>query len=246
MKYDCDVIRDLLPLYADRACSEKSRKMVEEHLEECPDCRNLVGMLLDTEIEESLAGERDSVLDYSVRQFKRRAAVVGSAVSGAITLPVLIIAALILLSGRSVSWVAIPVSACLVLASLIAVPLLVPEDKLFWTFCAFTASLLLLLGVSCSYSHGDWFPVASSAVLFGECVVFLPFLIRTGPLKRLIGNANRLLIVLAADFALFINMLNMVAARGRFSLSSLFFSFAVIAGIALVIIEIIRRGRLRK
>ncbi|MBR3174913.1 MAG: zf-HC2 domain-containing protein, partial [Oscillospiraceae bacterium] len=87
MKYDCDVIRDLLPLYADKACSERSREMVEGHLEECPDCRNMVGMLLDTEIEESLAGERESVLDYSVRQFKRRAAVVGSAVSGAITLP---------------------------------------------------------------------------------------------------------------------------------------------------------------
>ena len=32
MKYDCEVIRDLLPLYADRACSEHSRTMVEAHL----------------------------------------------------------------------------------------------------------------------------------------------------------------------------------------------------------------------
>ena len=110
MKYDCDVIRDLLPLYADKACSEKSRDMVEEHLEECPDCRNMVSMLLDTEIEESLTTEKDSVIDYGLRQFKRRAAVVGSAVSGAITLPVLIVAALILLAGRTVSWVAIPIN----------------------------------------------------------------------------------------------------------------------------------------
>ena len=246
MKTDCDVIRDLLPLYADKACSERSREMVEDHLEECPDCRNMVGMLLDTEIEESLAGERESVLDYSVRQFKRRAAVVGSAVSGAITLPVLIVAALVLLAGRSVSWVAIPVCGCLVLASLVVVPLLVPEDKLFWTFCAFSASLLLLLGVTCLYSHGDWFWVASSAVLFGLSVVFLPFLLRGGPLRKLIGNANRLLIVLAADFALFFNMLNMIASQGRLTLNTLIFSVAVIAGIAFVIIGIIRRGRLRK
>ena len=246
MKYDCDVIRDLLPLYADKACSERSRDMVEEHLEECPDCRAMVSMLLDTEIEESLTTERESVIDYGVRQFKRRAAVVGSAVSGAITLPVIVVAALILLAGRSVSWVAIPVCACLVLASLIAVPILVPEDKLFWTFCGFTASLLLLLGVTCLYSHGDWFWIASSAILFGLSAVFLPFLLRANPLKKLIGSANRLLIVLGVDFALFFNMLNMVASHGRLTLNTLLFSVAVIAGIALVVVEIVRRGRLRK
>ena len=39
MKYDCDIIRDLLPLYHDGVCSEKSREMVEEHLKECEVCR---------------------------------------------------------------------------------------------------------------------------------------------------------------------------------------------------------------
>ena len=33
MKYECEVIRDLLPLYADDVCSAGSRKMVEEHLD---------------------------------------------------------------------------------------------------------------------------------------------------------------------------------------------------------------------
>ena len=32
MKNSCDVIRDLLPLYADDACSAAIRRMVEEHL----------------------------------------------------------------------------------------------------------------------------------------------------------------------------------------------------------------------
>ena len=79
MKYDCEVIRDLLPLYADRACSERSRTMVEEHLQECPDCRRMVSMLLDTRIENELQTERESVLDYGARQFRRRTAIVGSA-----------------------------------------------------------------------------------------------------------------------------------------------------------------------
>ena len=42
MKMDCDVIRDLLPLYADDACSEKSRHIVNEHLLDCAACRDML------------------------------------------------------------------------------------------------------------------------------------------------------------------------------------------------------------
>lgn len=34
----CNVIKDLLPLYADEVCSEDSREMVEQHLAVCKDC----------------------------------------------------------------------------------------------------------------------------------------------------------------------------------------------------------------
>ena len=37
-KFDCEIIKDLLPLYADNVCSEKSTKCVEEHLQECAEC----------------------------------------------------------------------------------------------------------------------------------------------------------------------------------------------------------------
>lgn len=39
MKYLCEVIRDLLPLYKDQVCSEESKKIVEEHLRECETCK---------------------------------------------------------------------------------------------------------------------------------------------------------------------------------------------------------------
>lgn len=39
MKHECEVILDLLPLYHDGVCSEKSREMVEEHLVECEACQ---------------------------------------------------------------------------------------------------------------------------------------------------------------------------------------------------------------
>lgn len=39
MKYNCEIIRDLLPLYAEHIASPASTAMVEEHLAECPACR---------------------------------------------------------------------------------------------------------------------------------------------------------------------------------------------------------------
>ena len=38
MKISCRIIEDLLPLYADDVCSQDSRKLVNEHLVECPAC----------------------------------------------------------------------------------------------------------------------------------------------------------------------------------------------------------------
>lgn len=38
MKLDCDVIGDLLPLYAEGLTCEKSNELVEEHLRECESC----------------------------------------------------------------------------------------------------------------------------------------------------------------------------------------------------------------
>ena len=243
MKYNCDVIRDLLPLYADKACSERSRVIVEEHLQECPACRAMTSSLLDTGIERELLEEKESVLAYGAREFRRRSALVGTAVSGSLTVPVLVCIGLLFFTKPSVSWIAVVLAALCVLASLIAVPILVREDKLFWTFCAFTASLILLLGVACAYSHGDWFAIAASAVLFGLNAVFLPFLIRARPVRNLIGDKNRLLVILGVDLALFINMLTMIESRGHLTLNKMLFSLGAIVGIVCVVYAIIKNRK---
>lgn len=38
-KISCDIIKDMLPLYYDQVCSDDSRKMVEEHLDQCISCK---------------------------------------------------------------------------------------------------------------------------------------------------------------------------------------------------------------
>ncbi len=38
---NCDIVKDLLPLYIDGCCSEESEKAVEEHIKNCDACKKL-------------------------------------------------------------------------------------------------------------------------------------------------------------------------------------------------------------
>jgi len=241
MTFDCEMIRDLLPLYADDACSEKSRSAVEEHLQECPDCRSLLQRIRQTEIDDHLQSEKNEVLQYEAKRFRNRSAAIGSLISGLFMIPILVCLIINVFSGRPMGWFFVVLASLLVAASLIIVPLMVPEDKFFWTFAAFCASLMALLGVVCIYTGGSWFWIASSSALFGLAVVFLPFLIRTRPVRKAIGASNRLVIVLGLDAALFINMINMIRSHGRLTFDSLLYTLAVVIGIGFVAAEIIRK-----
>ena len=241
MSEECEVIRDLLPLYADEVCSAKSRELVEDHISTCPECRSLMARLLDDRIEQNLKDEKKDVIEYGARRFRRRSTAVGSVISAVFMIPILICLIVNISTGANLSWFIIVLASMAVAASLIAVPVMVPEDKLLWTFCAFCASLMLLLGVIALLYGGSWFWIASSASLFGLSVIFLPFVIRARPVKKLLGDANRWLVVLGIDGALFVNMMNMIRFNGKFNLSTILYAVAVIAGIAMVALEIIRK-----
>lgn len=45
MKVSCNVIRDLLPLYAEKLTSSDSNRLVEEHLTDCPECTRQLSMM---------------------------------------------------------------------------------------------------------------------------------------------------------------------------------------------------------
>ena len=72
---ECDVIRDLLPLYADDACSEKSRSLVNGHLLDCAECRAVLQRLKETELENNLKNEKDSVIQYGLKKFRKRTSI---------------------------------------------------------------------------------------------------------------------------------------------------------------------------
>ena len=215
MNKDCEVIRDLLPLYADEVCSETSRRLIEEHLRECPECSGELEKLRTHEIEDGLQEEKEQVISYQAKRFRRRSATVGSVIAGVFMIPVLVCLIVNLASGAALGWFFVVLGGLAVAASLIIVPLMVPEDKLFWTFCAFCLSLLLLLAICNFYTHGNWFWIAASAVLFGLSVIFLPFVMKAKPVREMTADVKRWPVVLTVDLILFANMMNMVTLRSK-------------------------------
>ena len=47
MKTNCEIIKDLLPLYNDNVCSAESRVLIEEHISECPSCKEFLSIISD-------------------------------------------------------------------------------------------------------------------------------------------------------------------------------------------------------
>lgn len=247
MKTDCNIIRDLLPLYADDVCSGESRNLVEEHLNECPDCAEELRRIREDEIEEHLTAEREEVIRSQKKKFGRRSAAVGTVIAWILMIPVVICLFISRMQGVGMGWFFVVLSSLAVAASLIVVPLMAPENKLFWTFCAFTASLMILLAVTCIYSGGDWFFIAATATLFGLSVCFLPFVIRAKPLRPYVPE-KKALTVIAVDLALFALMMEAIRIhnvglgfwRGAFIVG-------IVIGLAvyLVIPELKKRGILK-
>lgn len=62
MSKQCDIVRDILPLYVDDACSEASAEMVKEHLNACADCNAIYQKLLSHTSEDVLHEESESVI----------------------------------------------------------------------------------------------------------------------------------------------------------------------------------------
>jgi hypothetical protein len=197
MKYNCDLISDLLPLYKDDICSESTRKIVEEHLGECPSCKKMFADMSDVTIDENIAKEKDEVINSQAKFFKRKSAFAGSIIALIFAIPILVCLIVNLATGAGLTWFFIVLAGILVAASLIIVPLMVPENKMFTTMAAFTGSVLLLLGIIAIYTRGSWFLVAASSTLFGLTMLFAPFIACRRPVNAYLKNSKGLAIMSA-------------------------------------------------
>lgn len=241
MKISCEVIRDLLPLYADGVESAESRRLVEEHLAGCRDCARLLENMRRNETEVELKAEKADVLAKQKSFFKRRSAMIGSVIAGVLMIPVLVCLIVNLACGAGLTWFFIVLASLLVAASLSVVPLMAPRNKGLWTLLSFAVSLVMLLGICCLYTGGRWFFVAASASVFGLAVVFLPFAVRAKPVAEVLGK-YKALTVMAADTALYGGMMVCI---GLFVQSGDYFRIAMavsvpVLSVAWVLFAVIR------
>ena len=68
----CEIIKDLLPLYADGICSESSKQLVEEHILTCEDCKKeLENYKCNTGIKPSGIDEKEVIQSFSKKLKKK-------------------------------------------------------------------------------------------------------------------------------------------------------------------------------
>lgn len=177
MKYACEMIQDLLPLYHDEVCSAASRDAVEEHLQECSECRQIAEKLKNHDVDKLLTQEKDSVIKNHEKQERKKTYIIGIVTSCVLFVPTLICLICNLAIGHALDWFFIVLAAMLLVASVLVVPFLAPREKGLATILSFVGALLLLLLVCCIYTKGDWFAVAAIPVVFGLSVPFAPYVV---------------------------------------------------------------------
>lgn len=113
MKYPCDLIRDIMPLYHDEVASEESRKAVEEHMEECSACREYYDIMcesdavepiiFDEEIEKKTAASYKNVYKRIVKKIVKMVGIAVFAIVGVILLLYIMVVAYLKFSAAT-SW----------------------------------------------------------------------------------------------------------------------------------------------
>ena len=206
MNKQCEIVRDLLPLYIDNACSVSSAQMIETHLPECDECTQIYQAMKTDHYEEVLKAEKDDVIAHHAKTQTRKTLIVGAGIAGILCIPILVCLIVNLAVGHALSWFFIVLTSLIVFASLTVVPLVVEKQRGLATLFSFTVSLLLLLLTCAIYTHGHWFLLVATSVVFGLSVVFMPYVAYALPLSGFWKN-NKGLLILGTDTILFTTMM---------------------------------------
>lgn len=210
MATSCDVVRDLLPLYVDGACSDESRALVEEHVRTCPACAKMLARLRDSACEDSLRQETANVL--APRRWRNRAFATSCAMAAFLCLPACLTA--VLARGPQadfpLSWLLLLAPSLLVVLAATLLPLRCRRYTGRWTLLGYTASLLLLM-MACRVYTADGgaerhlFGGGAVALYLFSAAAILPWALKELPLKGRFADHRRLAaVVWDGAFALLI------------------------------------------
>ncbi len=187
----CEVIRDILPLYHDRICSEQSRSLVEVHLKNCAGCRQILAALDDEKFEKELRTETREILQRHRKKERSLAFKAGIFLAGILILPV-IIAVILTLPGYS-DWKtnAVLIASMLLAAGMTVVPLISEKKKFSKTVIFSTCALLLVIFfVEIFFDNGGLlrFGEIAASTIFGISLFLFPFVLRQAELPEVLRN----------------------------------------------------------
>lgn len=200
MQYNCEIIRDLLPLYLDGVCSTQSQNIIAAHLAQCPACTAELAALRSRTDTQLLAEERDHVLAKH-RHRERRRTLLCIILGTCLLVPLLVCFICNLAITHTLDWFFIVLASLGVFAALTLVPLLTPSRKFLWTFCAGMVTLVALLAIVCGYVGGDWFWIASISAVAGLLLCGMPFAVWQIPLPATLRHHRALLTMLVDTLA---------------------------------------------
>ena len=203
MKFDCEIIQDLLPLYIDDVCSIKSKAIVEEHVTECSNCKKLLDELDNQVVTQELSTERNRIIEKHLRKERKRSTMIGMITAAVLMIPLIVCLICNLAVGHALNWFFIVLASLILFASITVVPLLVNDKKILWTFCSFTISLVALLGTICIYTEGTWFYIVVIPSVAGLVICLMPFLIRYIPLPTRVRKHKALITMIIESLAVF-------------------------------------------
>ena len=163
MKISCDIIKDLLPLYHEEVCYEQSKKLVEEHLNDCQSCKAYLEEMKENKLDERIKKERENVIGNHIQKVKKHSLVQGLSIAMIISIiPPFVVNLAI---ARTLSWFFIVLTGVMLFGTTTLIPLIIEKNKGFWTLIGSTVSLLLLLFTISVFTGGRWFQIAATSVL---------------------------------------------------------------------------------
>ncbi len=190
MDKTCDMVRDLLPLVVDGACSDASRAFAEEHIRTCPACGKIYKQLQNDACENSLRQETSAVL--APRRWRNRAFAVSCALAAFLCVPACLLAVVIPARENGMTmdwgWLLLLAPSLLVEMSATILPLRTRRYTGRWTLLGFTGSLLLLLLACMVYTNAWYFKAAAVALYALSAAALVPWAVKELPLQGAFGK----------------------------------------------------------
>lgn len=128
---NCNIIKDLLPSYIDRVCSEDTVKAIEEHIQHCEECKLCLNMMQQTDYVQKLPEEAKKAISPFKKINKKRRIQVITAI--AMTFILTIVGAFVIQEVRAVNQFFFP--------KVMAVAV-ITDDREEWQSIRFSSDLI--------------------------------------------------------------------------------------------------------